>query len=144
MIATRRLAALLLLAAAAACGGPSGNEQVQARFKAHCEALVPNARTVAQAVGDIGFGPNRQRAAQLDCKFTDATQGWDLPAGSTCPDATVICQRIFQVLDTTLCTGPAGGCVYACETFSPGQPSDAVVDDSVVCGAKFVTGQGIL
>lgn len=143
MLSRARSVALLSLAVAAACGGPGANEQVQARFQGHCNALVPNQETVDQASADIGFAPNRQNAAQAECLFTDANNGWELPSGNHCPNAVNICQIVWQVFDSALCSGSTGGCVYACLAYTA--PADgATVDGSTpICGAKYVSGQAV-
>jgi len=139
MVSSPRAVAFLTLAAAVACGGPGANEQLENERQAICNGLVAQGQSVAQASAAFGFTPDRTLSDQAVCQFTDATQGWVLPPGNSCPDATTICEIVWQVSDPTVCG--ANGCVYACVAYLPEDPDGSVSDTSVVCGAKFVSGQ---
>jgi len=129
--------ALVVLAAATACG-KSKEAQLLDERRAVCDKLVANAETVRQASNDFGLGPNPLSGlAQCDTTFA-------LPSGSQCPSGAVLCRRIWQWLanDQSLCS--PFGCIYLCTAFSPGLAvglTPDLVDDSVICGARFDTGQ---
>lgn len=133
------LAAAALLLAASACGRSAEEMRFDAT-RATCQALVAGAPdggvTLVQANQQFGF------TGAFLCPGQQLTR---MKTGDQCPYGTqFICKGYWASVssDPSLCNIPIGGCWYWCEIRFPGAPSSTTVPDStVVCGARFVSGQ---
>jgi len=138
----RVLALALLVAMGASCGGKSEDEKVFEQRRDICNGIVAKGETVSQAAADFqAAGLNGPNGSVIDCR-----SDFSLPAGSQCQTGQSVCKLFWQTiaLDRGLCNSVSGGCVYACEAFTPGQAAADVTGASVICATLFISGQPFL
>jgi hypothetical protein len=132
------LTAAALLLAAPACGRSAEEMRLDA-MRATCQALAAGTATLAEANQHFGF------AGAFLCPAQQLTR---MKAGDQCAyDSQFICKGYWASVssDPSLCNLPIGGCWYWCEVRFPGAPgSTTIPNPTVVCGARFVSGQPYL
>jgi hypothetical protein len=134
----RASAAAAVLLLASACG-KSAEEMRFDALRATCQALAAGTATLAEANPQFGF------SGAFLCSAQQLTR---MKAGDQCPyDSQFICKGYWASVssDPSLCNLPIGGCWYWCEARFPGTPSSTTITAStVVCGARFISGQPYL
>jgi hypothetical protein len=136
----RVLTLVLLVATGVSCGGNDEDKKLFAQRQVVCDGLVAKGATVAQAKVDFQAtgltGPFN--AFSVDCR-----SNFVLPGGSLCQANQSVCKIFWQTVaqDRSLCNSVSGGCVYACEVFTPGQGEVDVTDASTICASLFISGQ---
>lgn len=131
----RASAAAALLLAASACGRGAEEMRFDA-MRATCQALAAGTATLAESSQQFGL------PGAFLCPAQPLTR---MKTGDQCPyDSQFICKGYWASVssDPSLCNLPIGGCWYWCEVRFQGAPGSTTIPGStVVCGARFVSGQ---